>query len=190
MPLTTRTRTHSSPHIERPGRSTLAATVAAVVVVAIAAGAALAVTGDHARASATARVVRAATSSSLGEKVVVDVHGRTLYALSPETAHRLLCKSHACFARWPPLLVHSATVKLAAGAGVGGRLGVVRRGRGKFQVTLRGLPLYRFVGDKAAGEANGDGVKGFGGTWHALAIPSHSPPPHVNPAPAPMSYAY
>ena len=36
------------------------------------------------------------------------------------------------------------------------------------QVTLNGLPLYRFAEDHASGEVNGQNFKSFGGTWHVL----------------------
>jgi len=172
---------------QRRGRSEFAVAIVAIAVVAIAASAALAVTGGRARASASTRVVNASNNASLAKKIVVDTHGRTLYALSPETAHHLLCKTRACFEFWPPLLVRSGNVKLTAGPGVSGHLGVLRRSSGKFQVTLRGMPLYRFSGDKG-GQANGEGIKTFGGTWHAVAAtttPAASPP-----APAPMPYGY
>jgi len=173
---------------QRRRRSTFAAAIAGIALVVVAANAALAVTGGRARASASARVVSASNNASLGKKIVVDTHGRTLYALSPETVRHLLCKSHACFEFWPPLLVHAANVKLTAGPGVSGRLGVLRRSGGKFQVTLRGLPLYRFSGDKAAGQANGEGIKTFGGTWHAVAATTNHPA--SPPSPAPMPYGY
>ena len=35
------------------------------------------------------------------------------------------------------------------------------------QVAYRGLPLYRYSGDHAAGEAHGDGV---GGAWHVVRL--------------------
>jgi predicted lipoprotein with Yx(FWY)xxD motif len=149
-----------------------------------------------AMAAGVARVVNAASNSTLGETVVVDTHGRTLYALHPETTHHLLCRSHACLETWPALTVHAANVKLAAGHGVEGHLGLLRRGDGKWQVTLRGMPVYRFAGDSAKGQANGEGIKSFGGTWHAVkaqarstAQPGAQTPttstPSVTPAPAP-----
>jgi predicted lipoprotein with Yx(FWY)xxD motif len=113
--------------------------------------------------------VTAATNPALGARIVVDRHGRTLYVLSPETAHQLLCTSRQCLAAWPPATVSSAHAKLTLGTGVTGRLGTLRRSDGRFQLTLRGHPLYRFVADHAKGQANGNGIRNFGGTWHALA---------------------
>lgn len=142
-------------------------------------------------AANAARVVGEATNSMLKETVVVDTHGRTLYALHPETTHHLLCKSHPCFEAWPPLTVRSSNVTLEAGHGVEGKLGLLHRGNGKLQVTLRGMPLYRFSGDSGKGEANGEGIKSFGGTWHAVKAQSHAPsptgmtPPPVSPPSGP-----
>jgi predicted lipoprotein with Yx(FWY)xxD motif len=112
--------------------------------------------------------VKSASNSTLGETIVVNAQGRTLYALSPETTHHLLCTSSECLEFWPPLTVRSSKTKLKAGPGVHGSLGILRRSNGTFQVTLRGLPLYRYAEDHAKGEANGQGLKSFGGTWHAV----------------------
>jgi len=35
-------------------------------------------------------------------------------------------------------------------------------------VTYNGHPLYYFVQDKAAGDAKGQGVNGFGGLWWVM----------------------
>jgi predicted lipoprotein with Yx(FWY)xxD motif len=113
-----------------------------------------------------------ASNATLSEQVVVNAQGRTLYALSPETAKHLLCKTSECFRHWPPLTVGSASTKLKAGAGVQGHLAILRRSNGMLQVTLRGLPLYRYSGDGAKGQANGEGIKSFGGTWHAAGATS------------------
>ena len=119
-------------------------------------------------AAGSATTVGTANSSALGQRVLVSPQGRTLYVLTPETSSHLLCKSSACLAAWPPLTVASSSTRLTAGAGVHGRLGILHRGHGVLQVTLRGLPLYRFAGDHARGEANGQGLQSFGGTWHAV----------------------
>ena len=37
--------------------------------------------------------------------------------------------------------------------------GTITRADGKKQTTYKGMPLYFFVGDKAAGDTNGQGVK-------------------------------
>jgi predicted lipoprotein with Yx(FWY)xxD motif len=125
-------------------------------------------------AGGTATTISSASNATLGEQVVVNSQGRTLYALSPETTSHLLCKSSECLKFWPPVTVPSRSTKLKAGAGVHGKLGILRRSHGVLQVTLRGMPLYRYSGDHAKGEANGNGIKSFGGTWHAMSASSGS----------------
>jgi predicted lipoprotein with Yx(FWY)xxD motif len=127
--------------------------------------------------------VGSASNTSLGKRVAVNAQGRTLYALSPETTHHLLCASAACLKTWPPLTVPSRKAKLKTGSGVHGHLGILRRSDGRLQVTLRGLPLYRFSGDHGKGEANGEGLQSFGGTWRAVlaAAGSSAPSPSATP---------
>ncbi|HVP01298.1 MAG TPA: hypothetical protein VMT10_01905 [Solirubrobacteraceae bacterium] len=137
-----------------------------VLVAAVVCAAALALAAG-ALAAATKPVVGAAQNAQLHKRIVVTRTGVTLYRLAPETTRHLLCTSASCLQAWPPLTVASASTKLVAGAGVHGKLGLLKRGR-VFQVTLRGLPLYRFVGDSGKGQANGEGLKSFGGTWHVV----------------------
>lgn len=125
--------------------------------------------------SSAAPTVGSTTNAKFAEKIVVDAHGRTLYALSPETTHHLLCKSSECLKFWPPLTVHSRKSKLTAGSGVHGHLEILRRSNGMLQVTLGGLPLYRFSGDSAKGAANGESIHSFGGTWHVVSAATDSP---------------
>ncbi len=127
-------------------------------------------------ASGGGTTVSSASNVKLGKQIAVDAQGRALYALQPETAHHLLCKSSECLKFWPPLTVHSSKTKLAAGPGVRGRLAILRRSTGVLQVTLGGLPLYRFSGDHAKGEANGQNIHSFGGIWHVLSEPGPTQP--------------
>jgi predicted lipoprotein with Yx(FWY)xxD motif len=144
-----------------------------VAVVAVFAAMALAM-------GSAAPTVGSATNAKFSEKIVVDAHGRTLYALSPESTHHLLCKSSECLKAWPPLTVHSPKGKITAGFGVHGHFGILRRGNGMLQVTLGGLPLYHFSGDSAKGATNGEGIKSFGGTWHVISAATDTP---LEPAP-------
>jgi predicted lipoprotein with Yx(FWY)xxD motif len=137
-----------------------------LTAVALALGAAFAA---MALASSSA-TVGSASSATLGERVLVNAKGRTLYVLTPETARHLLCKSSECLKFWPPLTVPSRGTKLVRSAGVHGRLGILQRKNGMLQVTLNGLPLYRFAEDHASGEVNGQNFKGFGGIWHVLGV--------------------
>ena len=130
-------------------------------------------------------------SSKLGERVVVNAQGHTLYALGGESRTRQFCTSSECLRFWPPLRASSKSAHLRAVQGVQGPLRVLTRDHGFVQVTLRGMPLYRFSGDRGRGEVNGEGVVGPGGhVWHAVTAASgamHTPPAATPaPAPAPM----
>jgi predicted lipoprotein with Yx(FWY)xxD motif len=126
-------------------------------------------------AAGTTLTVNSASNSTAGARIVVTAHGRTLYVLSPETASHLLCRSSECLKLWPPLTVHSAKTKVVAGRGVHGHLGILRRSNGLLQVTLRGLPLYRYAGDEAKGETNGESIHSFGGIWHVVRAAGGAP---------------
>jgi predicted lipoprotein with Yx(FWY)xxD motif len=148
--------------------------------------------GATALASAGALTIGSASNSSLGKRVVVNAQGHTLYILNPEKATQLLCKSSECLKFWPPLTVRSSATTLRDGPGVHGHLAILRRRNGLLQVTLRGMPLYRFSGDHAKGQAHGEGIESFGGTWHAVAAAgtkSATPTPSP-PSPAPMTPGY
>jgi predicted lipoprotein with Yx(FWY)xxD motif len=143
----------------------LLAGVAGLAVAALAGGLALA------KSSTT---LRAVNNAALGKRIVVDSHGLTVYQLRPETKSHLLCKkSNDCFSAWPPFTVPSRDTKLTAGPGVTGKLGILHR-NGRFQVMLAGRPLYHFAGDSSKGDANGQGLKSFGGTWHVVSASSSS----------------
>jgi len=131
------------------------------------AGTALAAAAGLASARASHPIVAAANNATLHERVLVDAHGLTLYELSPESTHHLLCKTSACFSFWPPLKASSAKAKLVKGAGVKGKLETMRR-HGFTQITLNGHPLYRFSVDTAKGQARGNGFHSFGGVWHVV----------------------
>jgi predicted lipoprotein with Yx(FWY)xxD motif len=126
-------------------------------------------------------------NSMLGKPVVVNAQGRTLYKLTPETSRHLLCKSRECLTNWPPLTVKSAKTKLKAGSGVSGKLGLLHRSNGTLQVTLNGLPLYRYSGDSAKGDVNGEGIESFGGKWHAVTASSGASASPTMPATTPTT---
>ncbi len=118
---------------------------------------------------AGAGAVKTASNTTLGATVLVDAQGKTLYHLSGEGNGKFLCTSAACVGEWPPL---------SASAGSGGVSGLetVKRPDGSEQLAYRGEPLYTFAGDRAPGEANGQGVKADGGTWSAVVAGASSAP--------------
>lgn len=115
-------------------------------------------------------------------EVLTNSAGRSLYVLSTESKRKLHCTSKSCVTSWPPLLVAKGA-HLTRGAGVKGKVGWVTRGS-KWQVTYNGWPVYTFSGDTAAGQANGEKVFAFGGTWylaHAAATTNAGTPVKSDP---------
>jgi predicted lipoprotein with Yx(FWY)xxD motif len=105
-----------------------------------------------------------ADAGSLG-KVLVDSSGRTLYLFQKDSGTTSACTGQ-CAVAWPPL---RASGKPAVGAGLSAsKVGKSPRSDGKAQITYNGHPLYRFQGDKKAGDTNGQGISAFGGGWFAL----------------------
>lgn len=97
--------------------------------------------------------------------VVTDDAGMSLYTFDPDTTTESTCYD-ACEAHWPPALVAAEDVVAAP-------FSTTVRRDGSLQLTLNGDPLYRFAGDHAPGDINGDGL---GGVWH-LARPVATPKP-------------
>jgi predicted lipoprotein with Yx(FWY)xxD motif len=89
---------------------------------------------------------------------------RTLYILKGATC------TGGCLTYWPPVLLPKGVKAATAGMGVSAsKLGVVSIAGGKREVTYGGAPLFWFVGDTAAGQVKGNGVKTDGGTWSVVA---------------------
>jgi hypothetical protein len=44
----------------------------------------------------------------------------------------------------------------------------MKLGDGETYPTYNGYLVYEYVGDSGRGEANGQGIKSFGGTWYVL----------------------
>ncbi len=105
--------------------------------------------------------------STKSESIAVTPRGRAVYTLSGDSARHPECtKANSCFTFWPPVTVSSAK-RLSRAPGIKGRLGTWRR-NGFLQLTLAGHPLYRYAADSAKDNATGEGVNGFGGTWHVV----------------------
>jgi len=148
--------------LRRPRKYRVIGLGAAIIALAAMGGIAFA-------AGSTTLATGKVTVKSKPATVVVDSSGVTLYTLSGETASHLKCVTKPCLTAWPPDTV-AATAKLTAAKGIKGTLTKLHRVKAKFyQVLLNGHPLYRFAGDKGKkGVASGDGITGFGGTWHVI----------------------
>jgi predicted lipoprotein with Yx(FWY)xxD motif len=98
-------------------------------------------------------------------KVLVNGHGQTLYLFEKDKHGKSACYGQ-CAAGWPPALTSG---KPTAGKGVSSsKLGTTKRKNGKLQVTYNGHPLYAYIGDSGAGQANGEGSKAFGAEWYVV----------------------
>ena len=114
--------------------------------------------------STSAVVVKSASVGDLGT-ILVDADGKTLYTLT--SASGAVACTGGCLTAWPPLLLPAGTTKATGASGV--QLGTTTQGSDQ-QVTHDNLPLYRFAADTASGDANGEGISSFGGTWHVVKI--------------------
>jgi len=103
--------------------------------------------------------------------------GITLYRLNKDSMNKSVCTS-ACAKVWPPLMTGSGSP--VAGTGVTG-LGSIAVAGGR-QVTYKGMPLYTFVGDKSAGQVNGQDLTDTWGTWFALVTKASTAPTTMPPA--------
>jgi predicted lipoprotein with Yx(FWY)xxD motif len=95
---------------------------------------------------------------------LADARGRSVYAFTTDTARTSSC-SGACLAEWQPV---STTGAVHAGPGARQSFLSTIAANGRTQVEYGGHPLYYFVGDTAAGQANGQGLDDFGGQWWLL----------------------
>jgi predicted lipoprotein with Yx(FWY)xxD motif len=108
--------------------------------------------------SSSTPIVKTANNPKYGT-ILVDSNGQTLYTLT--SGGKPVPCNPAC-SSWPALLVPSGA--MTSGPGVG-PLGKTAGGN---QVTYQDYPLFRYSGDTAPGQANGNGVVNNGGTWSII----------------------
>lgn len=99
------------------------------------------------------------TASGHTETALTDGQGRTLYYFDDDSSTTSACTT-GCSSTWPPLIVSSGTP--TSTATLSGALSAQDVGNG-LQVLYNGHPLYRYSGDTASGQTNGDGTEG---KWH------------------------
>jgi len=107
-----------------------------------------------------------ATVMNAQETVLTSPDGFTLYYLTVDTATAPKCTG-ACLSTWPPLLTSGNPSSMVP---LSGTLTVAMNANGD-QVAYNGHLLYRYAGDKAKGDAKGEGLQAFGGVWK-VATPS------------------
>ena len=125
-------------------------------------------TASPAASAASGVDLEQATAKVMGadETVLTSPDGFTLYYLTVDVTTAPKCTG-ACLTNWPPLL---STGNPSSMVPLTGTLTLVMNANGD-QVAYNGHLLYRFAGDKAKGDAKGEGVQAFGGVWK-VATPS------------------
>ena len=101
---------------------------------------------------------------------LTDAQGNSLYMFALDTGGTSMCNG-SCAVHWPPL---SGSKAQASGAANEAQTATIQRGDGSTQITYAGHPLYRYSGDAAAGDTNGQGLDLDGGKWW-LVDPSGKP---------------
>jgi predicted lipoprotein with Yx(FWY)xxD motif len=150
----------------RLGKRAVAAILAGAVGVVCALLVSLAVAKSFTLQVAANAPVTNTSHTTKHEPIAVTSKGFAVYTLTGDTTHHLLCTGqNMCFQFWPPAKVSSK--KVAKASGIKGKLGTFKRG-GFTQLTLNGQPLYMFSGDSQKRAATGEGIVGFGGTWHVV----------------------
>jgi len=105
--------------------------------------------------------VAVAAAPPLG-KILVDVHGETMYMFAKDKNGKSSCTAE-CFKAWVP--VHTFGAPTAGTGAKAGLLGSSKSLPGVDQVTYNGHPLYFSVADQAPGDIKGQGQEGL---WYAV----------------------
>ncbi|HVS42959.1 MAG TPA: hypothetical protein VMU20_11880 [Candidatus Dormibacteraeota bacterium] len=121
--------------------------------------------------AAAAYTVSAAAVPGVGT-VLVNGSGMTLYLLTSEKGGTLTCNDdNGCTKVWPDTELPSGVTAPVAGSGVdASKLGTIKGPSGSLYITYAGWPLYTFSGDSGPGQAHGEGIQSFGGTWETLTV--------------------
>jgi predicted lipoprotein with Yx(FWY)xxD motif len=134
------------------GRFSLVAAGATAFVVLVTGCASSSPSGKPAGAASSTAQSTPAVSGSAGAlnsrstaigRVLVDTSGRTVYELVGDSAAHTICTG-GCLAIWPPVKTNGS------------------------QAIVNGHPAFTFVGDKSAGQTNGQNVTDQWGRWLAL----------------------
>ena len=148
-------------------QSAMSVVVGAVSAVSVAALALLGVAVVSAGGSPVAAADVGATlkTARIGSAdVLTNADGLTLYWFAPDTSTSSECFG-SCAIYWPPV-----SGSPAAGPGVTGKLGTIKRPGGGLQATYDGHPLYTYIGDRGPGQANGNDLDLNGGFWYDIRI--------------------
>ncbi|HEX5113979.1 MAG TPA: hypothetical protein VFW65_02155 [Pseudonocardiaceae bacterium] len=99
-----------------------------------------------------------------GKTLLANAAGRTVYYFAADSVGKTTCYG-SCAVYWTPV-----AGPLAAGPGVTGKLGTIKRTDGIVQETYGGHPLYTYVGDSGPAQTNGNNINLNGGFWYYLPV--------------------
>jgi predicted lipoprotein with Yx(FWY)xxD motif len=110
------------------------------------------------KTGATVYSVKMMSSSTLGN-YLANGSGFTLYYNKNDVPNsgNSICYG-GCAGLWPPFYTANLVVQSSLNAS---GFGTITRTDGSKQLTYKGYPLYRYAGDSAAGQANGQGYLGI-----------------------------
>jgi predicted lipoprotein with Yx(FWY)xxD motif len=111
-------------------------------------------------ARADHHAVKVAKDDKIGS-FLTDAKGMALYTFKKDTAGKSACAGE-CVTKWPIYFRE----KVGTDPKMAADFATITREDGQKQTTYKGLPLYYFAGDKAAGETKGQGVKDV---WYVAA---------------------
>ena len=94
--------------------------------------------------------------------ILTDSGDLTLYTFDADPLNGSACNA-GCVDTWPPLTIPDGDFTTALPDG----FDEIARDDGLSQLTYLGKPLYRYSGDSAPGDTNGDGI---GGVWHVVPL--------------------
>jgi predicted lipoprotein with Yx(FWY)xxD motif len=121
--------------------------------------------GSAAKPSTTFTV---ASISGVGN-VVVDGKGRTVYILTSTGNTNAPCTdASGCTKLWADLPLPTGVSAAKAGPGINASLLGTKKLNGETYPTYNGWLMYEYTGDTGPGQAHGQGIKSFGGTWYVL----------------------
>ncbi len=99
-------------------------------------------------------VYKMTQTSKLGS-FLTDIKGMTLYTYAKDKTGVSNCTGQ-CLVAWPAFTAPTASGNLPES------VTVITRSDKSLQYAWKGMPLYYYSGDKAAGDTNGEGI---GGVW-------------------------
>ena len=148
-----------------PARRSVPAVASASVVALALLGAFVATPKTQPAPSASGGTGQTLDARSIkGANLLTNAKGFTLYTFVPDGQNKSVCYGD-CAAYWPPV-----PGNMAAGPGVTGTIGTIKRTDGTTQATYDGHPLYTYIGDKAPGQDGGNNINLNGGLWRDVPV--------------------